>query len=89
MLNSAFKNKVKEEVKVANTPNGPAIEYKGISVILYGSEIGTPAIQREEGTDIIIEFIKKVREGFMTEPYSFGVFQNFNMNRVQFITSKS
>lgn len=65
-----------------------AAQHKGISIILYASDLGFPAVQKQShGSDLINDFIKILDKKISEKVFSWDIFTQFSKKRIEFITS--
>ncbi len=70
-----------------NIQKKQALSMKGISIVIYGSDVGQKAKEiRGEGSELVTYFLARLKDALRNQNYSWDFFKDFPKNRMQYFT---
>ena len=65
------------------------VEQKGLSIIIYANELDHPTIiSIDSGSPTVTQFVDLITEKVARQDYSWDVYKNFPINKIQLISSR-
>ena len=64
------------------------VEQKGLSIIIYANELDYPTFIKDSGSLTVTQFVDLITEKVARQDYSWDVYKNFPINKIQLISSR-
>ena len=64
------------------------VEQKGLSIIIYANELDHPTMIPASGSPTVTQFVNLITEKVARQDYSWDVYKNFPINKIQLISSR-